>query len=63
VTARKLYGIKEIADEIGQDRHTVKQWHKRGKMPTADEQLSMGPVWTARRIRPWIEQQRARKER
>lgn len=49
-----LYGVAEIADELGVSRVTVAQWLKRGKMPAPDARLAMGPVWKARTIRPWI---------
>lgn len=56
----KLYGTKEIAEELGMRPATLSMWLKRGKIPTPDAQLSMGPVWTARRIEPWIAAQKRR---
>jgi len=54
---RKVYGIAEIAQALGVKRQTVAQWHHRGKLPPADEELSMGPVWFAETIEPWIKLQ------
>ena len=50
----KLYGIREIADEINARPETVAQWYRRGKLPEPSAKLAMGPVWTERRIRSFI---------
>jgi len=57
----KLYGIREIADEVKARPETVAQWYRRGKLPTPTQRLAMGPVWTERRIRPFIEAQQKEK--
>jgi hypothetical protein len=57
---RKLYGIKEIADEIDQRRQTVAQWYRREKLPPPTEVLSMGPVWTAEAIKQFIRDEKKR---
>jgi len=49
-----LYGIAEIARALGCSRALVAQWHRRGKLPEPSARLSMGPVWSGRRIEPWI---------
>jgi hypothetical protein len=54
----RLYGIAEIAEALGVSRGLVAQWHRRGKLPVADTELRMGPVWSGRRIEPWIVRQR-----
>jgi predicted DNA-binding transcriptional regulator AlpA len=51
---RKVYGIKEIAQALGERRQTVSVWHQRGKLPTPTEVLSTGPVWLSGAIEPWI---------
>jgi len=51
---RRCYGIAEIAQAFGVNRHTVAQWHHRGRLPAADDQLATGPVWLAETIEPWI---------
>lgn len=50
----KLYGIAEIAAEIGERRQTVAQWHRRGKLPPPTAELSMGPVWTHEALSEWL---------
>jgi predicted DNA-binding transcriptional regulator AlpA len=57
--ARKIYGIAEIAEELGVRRETVAQWHNRKQLPDPDEQLGMGPAWLAKTIRPWLEKKKA----
>lgn len=54
LTLRRIYGISEIANELGLERKTVSQWRSRGKLPPADDVLSMGPVWLSETIEPWI---------
>lgn len=55
--ARKIYGIKEIAEAIGQHRATVWAWLSRGvrDIPPPDDRISAGPVWLAETIEPWIQ--------
>lgn len=50
----KLYGVAEIASALGVGRGLVSQWHYRHHLPTPSAVLAMGPVWSARRIEPWI---------
>lgn len=52
----RLYGITEIARELGIPSNTVKQWHRRGKLPKPSAVLAMGPVWSARVVEPWLAQ-------
>lgn len=54
----KLYGIQEIADELKAKPGTVAQWFRRGKLPQPTQVLAMGPVWTDRRIRPFLMEKR-----
>lgn len=56
---RSIYGINEIASELGVRRETVAQWHNRKQLPEPDEQLAMGPAWLAATVRPWIDKKRA----
>lgn len=56
--AREIYGIAEIAAELGVRRETVAQWHSRKQLPEPDEQLAMGPAWLAATVRPWMDKKR-----
>ena len=49
-----LYGITEIAKAMNSHSDTVSVWRSRGYLPEPDAELAMGPVWSARRIEPWI---------
>ena len=60
---RRLYGIKEIAEVLGERRQTVSVWHQRRKLPIATDVLSTGPVWLAEVIEPWIAARREEKAR
>lgn len=57
----KVYGLAEIAAQIGVPRGTVRQWHARGKLPPPTDTLLMGPVWSSDVILPWIRSQRKAK--
>lgn len=51
-----LYGIYEIAQALGVSRAAMAQRRVRGKLPPPTAVLSMGAVWRAEDIEPWIEQ-------
>jgi hypothetical protein len=51
----KVYGLTEIARALGVDPMLVAKWRERGKLPPADAELSVGPVWLAGTIEPLIE--------
>jgi hypothetical protein len=57
----KLYGLTEIAQALGMDRRVLAVWRQRGKLPKPDAELAAGPVWSARRVEPWMENVRAGK--
>jgi hypothetical protein len=50
----KIYGVAEVAAKLGAKPGTVSAWVRRGKTPEPDARLSMGPVWLATTIEPWI---------
>jgi hypothetical protein len=50
----KIYGVAEVAAKLGAKPGTVSAWVRRGKMPEPDARLSMGPVWLATTIEPWM---------
>lgn len=50
----KLYGIAEIAAEIGARPQTVAQWRRRGELPPPDAELKSGPVWVGETIDAWL---------
>lgn len=57
------YGVREIADALGEDPRVVSNWWRRGKLPEPSARLYMGPMWTAAAIRPWIrKRKRAQKK-
>jgi hypothetical protein len=51
----KVYGLTEIGRALGVDAALVAKWRERGKLPPADAELSVGPVWLARSIEPLLE--------
>ena len=51
----KMYGLTEIARALGVDAVLVAKWRERGKLPPADAELSVGPVWLAETIEPLLE--------
>jgi len=53
-----LYGLTEIAEELGLPANLVGVWHHRGKLPEPTARLAMGPVWTEADIAPWLAQAR-----
>jgi hypothetical protein len=57
--ARKLYGIAEIAESLDVSPETVAQLRRTTTLPEPDEELQLGPVWTARHIAGWLGEQRA----
>ncbi len=60
----KLYGIVEVAAELGVSRNLIGQWRQRGKLPPPDAELAAcGPVWTEQTIRPWLRQQKRGSQR
>lgn len=52
----KLYGLAEIAQELGLDVKQVRMWKHRGKLPEPTARLTMGHVWHGREIEEWIRQ-------
>ena len=54
--APRLYGIQEIADEVGVSARLVATWRQRGShgLPEPDARLASGAVWFADTIEPWI---------
>lgn len=55
----KLYGMTELAAACGVGISAVCNWRDRGQLPKPSCELAVGPVWSARRIEPWIERYRA----
>ena len=51
----RAYGLTEIARALGVDPVLVAKWRERGKLPPADAELSVGPVWLADTIEPLLE--------
>jgi hypothetical protein len=51
----KMYGLTEIGRALGVDAVLVAKWRERGKLPPADAELSVGPVWLAETIEPMLE--------
>lgn len=49
-----IYGLSEIAGILGVKPQTVKQWHKRGKLPAPSAHLAAGLVWQGPEIEAWI---------
>ena len=51
----RAYGLTEIARALGVDPVLVAKWRERGKLPPADAELSVGPVWLADTMKPLLE--------
>lgn len=52
----KVYGLTEIARALGVPPGHVSKWRERNKLPVPDAELSVGPVWLAETIEPFIQQ-------
>lgn len=48
-----LWGVPEIAAAFGVRRETVYEWRKADGFPEPRQQLAMGPVWDASKVRTW----------
>ena len=51
-----LYGFAELARVTGVRPGTLRQWHRRGKLPPPLATLAMGPVWGGKVIEEWIKE-------
>lgn len=49
----ELWGVHEIARELGIKRETVYYHLKRDGFPEPVARLAMGPVWRAEDVRAW----------
>jgi predicted DNA-binding transcriptional regulator AlpA len=56
----EVLGLAELAQQTGVGRSTVRTWYSRGLLPEPAAKLACGPVWRARDVQRWIDQQRAR---
>lgn len=56
----ELWGVEDLARELGVSPALVAQWRRRGKLPDPDYVVSGRPIWLAEGIRAWVEAQRAR---
>lgn len=52
----RIYGLAELAEEIGVSVNTVKAWRFRGKLPVPSQCLRCGDVWQGPEIEKWIAQ-------
>lgn len=50
----RIYGLAEIATELGENLNTVRAWFFRGKLPAPAETLKAGHVWQGEEIERWI---------
>lgn len=50
-----IYGVRELAQEVGVTPVLMAQWVKRGRTPEPTERLACGPVWIkSAALRKWI---------
>jgi hypothetical protein len=49
----ELLGPHELADFLGVERSTIRQWRCRDLLPVPDFELSAMPVWTLKTVREW----------
>ena len=54
-TDRAIYGIHEVAEELGIERTAASQRKRRGRLPEPTEELAAGPVWFAETLREFFE--------
>jgi len=48
-----VVGLVELAELLGAERGTVRQWYHRGKLPEPDALLAATPVWRLSTIERW----------
>jgi predicted DNA-binding transcriptional regulator AlpA len=53
MTTLDVVGLVELADLLGAERATVRQWYHRGKLPPPDAVLAATPVWRLSTIERW----------
>jgi predicted DNA-binding transcriptional regulator AlpA len=54
-TTVDVVGQKEVADRLGVERQTVRQWAARGLLPPREFTVSGGPAWRWSTIQKWSE--------
>lgn len=58
----RIYGLAEIARELGEKVNTVRAWMYRGKLPAPTEKLKGGHVWQGEEIESWINDRKGASE-
>lgn len=62
--ASELWGVSEIARELGVSVTTVTFWRRNPTFPEPLQRLAAGPIWAAADVRAWRQRQiRERRKR
>lgn len=49
-----VYTLKDLADRIGVEYNTIRQWKNRGRLPKPTYHIGQSPAWSGKPIEDWL---------